>query len=237
MGSNKKRTFCCPVDEDVYFIPKCDCFVDTPKYPSATGCLSRTETEELEKCIEEANELLLSLGLSGELGKIQSTYLALKDKLGANIHLDLDCDKQKEIKGVIILVGRDFLVLENEEGTVIVAYQHIDNLSVSNRRSAHTWHYDNPSDELLKDPHLRRRLVLNFGAVVSQSPALIQEFYGLTLPVLLLTYCNHQVTIYMGDEQVSGVITDVYSDTIKIQYKKTYEMLPITNICKIEVKN
>ena len=233
MNLNKKKKFCCPINEDLYFIPKCDCLVDTPRFPSATGCLSREETEELEECIEEANELLLSLGLSGERGKVQSTYLALQDKLGADIQIELECTVQNELTGNIILVGRDFLIVDHDHGKAIIPYEHIVSFSIDEGKL--NYDFCRQVDEWIKDPYLRRGLVLNFGAVVSQSPALIQEFFGLTLPVLLITYSNCEVKVYMDNELISGSLVDVDSDTIRVQSQKSYEMIPLANICKIEV--
>ena len=235
MDLNKKRTFCCPVDEDVYFIPKChDRRDDSPKFPSPTGCLTREETEKLEKCIDEANELLLSLGLSGELGIDRAYFLALQDNVGAEIRVDLECNKQKVQRGKLLFVGLNFLVLDNKDSVIIVPYQNILNIDIE--KKSKTRNDNDKFDELLKDPCLRRDLVLRFGATVSQSPVLINEFFGLTLSVLMITYIDHNVTIFTENDAITGVITKVDSETIILSCGKSSEVIPLANICKIDTK-
>ena len=237
MDLNKKRTFCCPVDEDIYFIPKCDDKRDdSPKFPSPTGCLTREETEKLEKCNDEANELLLSLGLSGELGIDRSYFLALQDNEGAEIHVNLQCEKVKVQMGKLIFVGLNFLIMDNKTGVRIIPYQHILKIDVQKKSKAQDQISHDSFDELVRDPLLRRDLVLSFGATVSQSPVLINEFFGLTLSVLLLTYINHEVTIFTESDTVTGVITKVDSETINLSCKKSREVIPLANICKINTR-
>ena len=235
MNLNKKRTFCCPVDEDVYFIPKCDCTrEDFPKFPSPTGCLTLEDTEKLERCIDEANELLLSLGLSGELGIDRAYFLALQDHEGAEIRIDLECNKQKVQWGKLIFVGLNFLILDSKDGVNIVPYQNILNIDIEKNLKNRDDISHDTFDELVKDPFLRRDLVLRFGATVSQSPVLINEFFGLTLSVLLITYIGHNVTIFIENDTITGVITKVDSETISLSCEKSHEVIPLANICKID---
>ena len=237
MDFNKKRTFCCPVDEDVYFIPKCDYKRDdSPKFPSPTGCLSREETEKLEKCIDEANELLLLLGLSGEMGIDRAYFLALQSNEGAEIHVNLQCEKLKVQKGKLIFIGLNFLIMDNKNGNRIIPYQNISKIEVKKKSKARDQISHDSFDDLVKDPFLRRDLVLNFGATVSQSPVLINEFYGLTLSVLLLTYIDHEVMIFTGNDIITGVIVKVDSETISLTCKKSQEVIPLANICKMNTR-
>ena len=235
MNLDKRRTFCCPIDEDVYFIPKCsDERDDSPKFPSPTGCLTREETEELERCMNEANELLLSLGLSGEIGIDRSYFLALQDDLGADLRMDLECNKQKEQRGKLIFVGRNFLILEELGEVHIVPYQNISKVAIEKKSDIRDHTRYNKIDELLQNPFLKRDLVLNFGATVSQSPVLIHEFFGLTLSVLLITYIDQKVTVFTEGDTITGLITEVDSETISMMSKNRCVVVPLVNICKID---
>ena len=124
--------------------------------------------------------------------------------------------------------------MDNKIGNRIIPYQNISKIEVKKKSKARDQISHDPFDDLVKDPFLRRNLVLNFGATVSQSPVLINEFFGLTLSVLLITYIGHNVTIFIENDTITGVITKVDSETISLSCEKSHEVIPLANICKID---
>ncbi|MBM7693057.1 hypothetical protein JOC77_002496 [Peribacillus deserti] len=229
MKKNKRRFSCSPEEKNQIFIPDCDAKrIPSPKLPSPTTCLPDEELEELERSIDKANEILLSLGTPEEEDRNQAFFDSLRRFKAAKVTIDITCPEPIKVEGCLEAAGRDFLLLScsTSGGFRIIPFEHINKIKIKSKR-----HVKNERELLDIDPRLRRKLVLNFGATVSRSPFLINEFFGLTLPIMLLLFRKKVITAILPDDQVEGVLARVDNETVCIVNGEKRTVVPILNAC------
>jgi hypothetical protein len=101
---------CVPLGEhDDFCIPRecCPERIPTPQYPSPNSCLPHEELEELEARIEEANRLLLDLGLSDRGNGFDEQFEELNEEarmrafdglVGQIVKVKIDCEVEEELE-------------------------------------------------------------------------------------------------------------------------------------------
>ena len=241
---NECKDFRCPefipaFSTDDFCIPEgcCPERIQQPKFPSPTSCLPEEELEEVEALISEANKLLLNLGLSGEREKEEVLEKMFEGLIGQRVVVHLEWpspsnpEKKMCAKGRIFLVGKDFVLLkdEDEKSDLIIPYEHVNCIKPNNR-------FAEPDKEpRLADiePCFRRQLTFNFGEVVASSPELIQIFFGMTLKIYLLLVVGEKVQVLTDGESMQGILCDVFDETFTLKTNDQIIEITISSVCKM----
>ncbi len=221
MEDIRLTTFCCPesvpatkTDED-FCIP-CDCpeSIPQPKFPSPTSSLSRRELEELEACIEEANELLLAIALGDDVTD-RALQLSLRPLREERVSVTACChENNNKVNGILRDAGLDFIILEEKESLSIIPMERI--VSIEKEECEQPLH----EPKLLTiDPCLRRELTFHFSEVVSRSPYLLNIFIGISLPLLMESFvcCYAYVQKENSALEVYGRIVEVNDRSIILE--------------------
>ncbi|WP_062049316.1 hypothetical protein [Bacillus sp. JCM 19034] len=214
---------------DDFCIPEecCQERIPTPKFPSPNTCLSPEELEDLERRIEEANELLLSLALSRrdveEAADVEEERLreAFEGLKGQFIKVELakqEEGRKKLVQGVVCLVGRDFVLLEDERFLKVFRLEDVCSIKHDEVRK------EEHEQEVTFDPCLRRAITLDFGATVGQSPELIQLFFGLDLKTFLCFHLGKQVYIVMKRNLIRASFIDINADKLTFMRRRKIVM-------------
>lgn len=239
-----REEFCCPEAvppdaPDDFCIPdfRCPDKIETFKFPSPTSCLPPEELEELEARIDAANELLLDLGLSDERRdeerRVEAREAAFRGLLGQNVMVNLECpiaeneEENRVVKGRVHFAGRDFVIVRRGGKQMLIPYLKVCSIDLQNR-------FADPEEEPRLadiDPCLRRAITFNFGEVVSQSPQLIDIFFGLDLVIYLLAFLDKEVKAVLPDEVIIGELKDVTRESVTICKGENEQEIPIEDVC------
>jgi hypothetical protein len=249
-GSSKenRNDFCLPCD--------CPDQIPQPSFPSANSSFSQEELEEVTECIEQANELLLTLGVEreeeevserGNLRTLQENFRKLRHQYVTVIikceeeleELEESDDKEAQEhhkrQGCLIESGLDFLILETDVGNfVMIPFERIITVIHSSERVE-----TGETQELLFiDPCLRRDLTFHFGKVVSNSPFLLNIFFGIELKLLLGSYigCFAYVKAVAMKRELDGIILDVNHKRILLEVDREKQGIDFDEICFIEIE-
>ncbi|MFS0638521.1 hypothetical protein AB1K84_21715 [Mesobacillus foraminis] len=221
---------------DDFCIPEecCPPKLETPRFPSPATCLPEDEQRRLEARIDEANELLLDLGLSGDL-EFESRRRAFEGLMGQYVNVQIDCPKEdpkgkeKITAGRVELAGQNFVLLKAKEREIVIPFGRICRINPRDGFIEPPPHEPRLTDI---DPCLRRAIAFDFGNTVSCSPELINIFFRLSLQVFLLTKVDKKIRILMDNKQVNGKLVEVSGETIQISSKKRkIREIPLNKIC------
>lgn len=151
------------------------------------------------------------------------------------VQVVVECGKNKErFRGVVKDAGRDFLSLNTREGKTFIPYQVICSV---NHDQEHLPHHHHP--ELVNiNRKLRRKLVLHFGEVVSQSPSLINLFFGISLHLFLLCFASNNIRVGIGNQQteiVKGTLIDSEEEHIELEMDGVKQTIDFDDICFIQI--
>ncbi|MCK0472467.1 hypothetical protein [Halalkalibacter sp. APA_J-10(15)] len=237
MSEHHCKEFRCPAfvpadAPDDFCIPEecCPERIPTPKFPSPNTCLPPEELEDLERRIEAANELLLSLALArrnveeGDADAQEEERLrqAFEGLQGQFIKVELAKQEQgrkKLVQGFVCLVGRDFVLLEDERFLKVFRLE--DVCSIKHDEEFHKKEHEH---DPMFDPCLRRAITLDFGATVGQSPELIQLFFGLDLNTFLCFHLGKRVYIVMKRNLIRASLIDINADKLTFMRRRKIVM-------------
>ena len=164
--------------------------IPTPRFSSSNSPLPPKALDRLQRCIEEANDLLRSLGSESDPDNRRQLQLHFLSIRGADVILKVICEEQEieeneqetkrsiiEKKGKIFTAGRDFIQINQVGSSVFVLYDQL--ISVARDECEHVKHQE---QELIDvDRKVRRELAFNFGDFVSKNPELVNLFFGIPL--------------------------------------------------------
>lgn len=194
---------------------------------------------EVVECIEQANDILLTLGLERDpdnLRGLQQVFRRLRNHhFAVTIHCGDEQEKQT-LKGHLVDSGLDFLILQTDVGNIVmIPFERIKLLKRRFREDIPP----PPDQELLKiDPCLRRALTFHFGQVVSKSPFLLNLFFGLELKLFLESYVGS--FIYVKSErdkkEQDGKLVDVKKSRIVIEVDHERQGIELDELCYIEIE-
>ncbi|MFP3917353.1 hypothetical protein U5N28_06015 [Lysinibacillus telephonicus] len=218
----------------------------TRRFASPTSGLPQEELDELQECIELANDLLRSLGSERDEGnkrQLQLHFLNMKGMVvKANILPFPLADSQELINnhkksiykiGRIATAGRDFIQINSVGSAIFILYDQL--LSIAR---ADNYEEEYPEDDLLDvDFYTRRELAFNFGEYVSKNPNLINLFFGLSLFLKLKQFLGKDVKVKTFEKFYSGTLTCVEEGTITIKNKSEEKKINLNEVCYIEVIN
>lgn len=117
---NHQHAFHCPVclsasEGDDRFGSPCDCpeAIPTPRYSSPNSGLSPEELKELDACIHEINDLLMTLAVQEDESHTQ-LRMRLQHLRKRFVRIHVKCGEQeKKFLGGFKDAGKDFIILNN----------------------------------------------------------------------------------------------------------------------------
>lgn len=199
--------------------------------PSPTSCLPIDILKKLRKEIRVANELLLDLALDDDRPP-EETFLKVFSGL-VSLHVEVEVDTGQIVGGKVHLAGFDFVVLLDHKVEIIVPYHVIRNVKPVGKFAEP----DHEAALLAIDPCLRRDLTFCFGATVASSPELLQLFFEMRFTIYLLFLEAKTIELTLGEEIITGFVTDVNKETIVVKVEKDTKIISTEKITMIKVKN
>jgi hypothetical protein len=220
---------------------KCPEPIPQPRFPSANSSLSPGELEEVVECIEQANDILLTLGLERDpenpnLRGLQQVFRKLRNHFFAvTIHCGEEHEEQT-LKGHLIDSGLDFIIIQTDVGNIVmIPFERIALLVRLLEEEVPPL----PDKELLTiDPCLRRALTFHFGKVVSKSPFLVNLFFGLELKLFLESYVGSFIYVRSerDEKERDGKLTDVKKRRIVLEVDQERQGIEFDEICYVEIE-
>ncbi|RLL42059.1 hypothetical protein D8M04_15865 [Oceanobacillus piezotolerans] len=191
------------------------------------GQLVDVKVDCLESGVEEDSDSLLDeKERKGIFYWVRRILAIVRRKKADEHHQDVQTIKDKKLNGRVDVVGRDFVLLKNNEKEILVPLLKISDIT-SQGRFVQPSHEPNLRDI---DPFLRRELAFNFGKTVASSPELIDIFFKLTLPIFLLIHLDKGIKIKLDNEEIEGILVDVNKESLTIINEGSRE-IPIQSIC------
>ncbi|RBW70813.1 hypothetical protein [Bacillus taeanensis] len=238
-----KSEFCCPefvpacIDDDRFCSPfKCPEQLPQPKFSSPNSSLSPEDLEKLNECIEEANQLLLTLALEREEDNLKFLQQSFRNLKGHQVIVTFKCNEKIEsIKGTVLDTGLDFIIIDKKVTFSLIPFERI--LAVKHRNDSARLKMD---QELLKiDTCLRRAITFQFGEVVAKSPFLLNLFFGLSLNMFLESFVGCFVYVKTDTEEfeIDGTLVEVKKQSIELKVDKEKRGIDFDEICFIEIED
>ncbi|WP_089608075.1 hypothetical protein [Bacillus cereus] len=189
--------------------PLSTCFPDAPPvFPSPNSSLPQEELNQLQECIEEANNLLHIISNPRDPENTRALQLFLLTLRGLKVQAIIACDTTQEKQiGTLTNAGKDFIELTNQKkGKILIPYLQICLL----KRDCN----QNPIPQPLPfnfTPPIRQNLILHFGKTVAANPLLINTFFGISLALYLQGFIGKKITIRLQNEEnlIQGVLISV----------------------------
>lgn len=255
----KDQSFLLPLEQipDVYLETsfKCPDEIPTPVFASPNSSLSEAKLNELQLCIEEANNLLRSLGSQSDPENTRQLQLHLLKLQGIHVSVKINCkfeetktsivngskkkkttkiiekqliDTVEEKSGVFCTAGRDFILLNTESGYLFILFDRLISLSRLSKSQN--------EDPSLQDVgrKVKKELVLNFGNFVSKKPELINLFFGIPLYMQLQKYIDKLIMVKTDTQIISGTLLFADENNIRIKNKQNVSTINIKDICFLE---
>jgi len=233
-------------DECFKSLVKCPEGIPTRRFSSPNSPLPLDKLDELQLCIEEANDLLRSLGAESDPENKRQLQLHLLSLQGICIKAKIKCvieepnveaEEITEVKieekvGILATAGRNFIQLNSVGKHVFILYERIISLSRVDCEKL-----DHQEQAFIDaDRCTRRELVLNFGDFVSKRPELVNLFFGLPLHIELLNYLGKDIRVETADNHVIvGTLFKVGRGRIQIENRNGPTEIIMYKICFLEV--
>lgn len=242
---------------------KCTCKRENSikSYPSPNSPLSSKKLDELQECIEVANDLLRSLGNKPEPDNTRQLQLHLLELQGKFIHVtylfgrigeseeteeleengveeseEEEIEEQEEyssgkLSGVIETAGRDFLQVNVLDKSIFVLYNRIISVALDDKNNCKT-----EKNSSMIDNKDKRELVLNFGEFVAKKFELVNVYFGIPLYKQLQEIKGKDVQITREDKQVfKGVLIEVEENRVTIENTRETIEIGFDEISLLEV--
>jgi hypothetical protein len=236
-----KSTFCCPefvpanVDDDLFCSPfKCPERIPQPKFPSPNSSFSKKNLKELTECIEEANQLLLTLALERNQENLRFLQQSLRNLKGEPVIIKIECNEKVEtVKGTVLDAGLDFIILDKKVTISLIPFERI----IAMKHKNDMVRLKREQELLNIDTCLRRAITFQFGEIVAKSPFLINLFFGLPLNLFLESFVNCFVYVKTDTEEVEidGTLLEVKKNSIEVKVDEEKRGIDFDEICFIEI--
>lgn len=237
----KERGFRCPdivppdATDDFCLSERCKAILPAMfRFPSPNTCLPEEVLEELELTIRNANQFLLDVALSGKREGNEIYNQVFKGLVGQVVEIELVCLEEEatsRVKGRVFLAGKNFSILRSDDKELLIPYEQIKLILPANRY-AELFRERSLNDI---DPCLRRCITYDFGSVVSNSPELIQIFFGLDLRIYLLQLLNQKIKIHVDGETMEGKLCDIDEETFSLKIDDDVKTMQLEKVCFVEV--
>ncbi|KKI92657.1 hypothetical protein WQ54_08585 [Bacillus sp. SA1-12] len=227
-----------PEQDDFFCSPNhCPEQIPQPKFPSANSSFSPEELAEITECIEQANDILLTLGVERDPDNLRSLQQSLRLLRNQLVIVKINCGEEKlKLSGLFVDAGLDFIILETNVGNIlIIPTERIILLEHPNPTGSMTGR-----DEELIDINscLRRNLTFHFGAVVSKSPFLLNLFFGLKLSLFLESFVGCFVYAKAENEKMEkdGLLVNVNHRRIEVKVDGEKQGIDFDELCFLEIE-
>jgi hypothetical protein len=210
--------------------------IPTPRYRSPNSPLPPAQLDELQKCIETANDLLRSLGTERDpenQRQLQLHFLELHEIL---VRVKVKgFEKRYEEVGSLMTAGKNFIELNTVGKRVLIPFVKIDSIQYEGKGNDKKHH-----QELIHlNRQIKRELVLHFGEFVSRHPELVNLFFGIPLHLMLVQYKERMVNLKVEEQSdvVSGKLVEMEENFLQIFKNDESVQIPLEKICLVEIEN
>lgn len=220
--SSFKQRDCCPE------------LIATPRFPSPNSPLPQEELDELQECIEIANQLLRSLGNRPNPNNLRQLQLHLLDLRKFLVRIKVNgLEDGMDLVGELVTAGRDFVLLNTVGKRTFIPFSRIQSLQYENMETNDI----EPQELINANRQFKRELVLHFGEVVSGNPKLVNLFFGIPLHFMLSEWIGCKVRVYIENqgEKVKGELFGADENSIQIFREKEMKQIQVQQICFIEM--
>lgn len=224
---------------------ECPKKIPTPVFSSPNSALPKDQLNELQLCIEEANNLLRTLGAQSDPENTRQLQLHLLKLQGLHVLVKMKCnfkeskrrttrkapekqsiDSIDEKKGVLATTGRNFIQLNSRSGCMFILFERL--VSLTRLKNNQDYEQD---DSIL---NVNRELVLNFGEFVSKQPKLVNLFFGIPLHMQLQKYIGENVAVKTDKHIVSGTLLSADENNLQIKKSNRKRKINLKDICFLE---
>jgi hypothetical protein len=210
--------------------------IPTPRYRSPNSPLPQAQLDELQKCIESANDLLRSLGNERNPDHQRQLQLHFLELHGILVRVKVKCQEvQHEEVGSLMTAGKNFIELNTVGKRVLIPFEKIDSLQYEGKDQDKKHH----QDLIHLNRQIKRELVLHFGEVVSRNPELVNLFFGIPLHLMLVHYKDRMVNLKVEklSNGVSGKLVEVEGNSLQIFKNDETVQIPLEKVCLLEIEN
>lgn len=212
---------------------------------SPTTSLPRNEFIELRACIEEANQILQTLGNPRTPENPRQLQLKLASLIGKNVRAEISFQgKFKTITGILGQVGKNYIQLRTKNFQRYVMFDHLISVAMNAKDDHYPHHQQNP----FFNEKLNCEILYNFTDVVSGSVKLLNRFFGIPLSIALLQDVGKKIRIKQAHSVkiISGILLNTTDQAVIIQTAKQehgetketiIETIPFDEIEVIRIQN
>lgn len=250
-GSNPCK---CHQPKDLFGSPYfCQRRIRTRKFASPNSPLDQQELDDLQACIEGANDLLRSLGSRPDEENTRQLQLHFLEMRGEIVSVEIICEFERldveessnlpnsdmKIKkifcldGKVATAGRDFLQVNQNGSSVFILYKNL----LSIRRKDCMDEFELEHEFIDAEKNLRRKLAFNFGEFVAKNPNFLNLFFGIPLFYMLKQFCGKESIALTTMGMVKGTISGIDMDQIVLVNNKGEININIDEVCYIKVIN
>lgn len=246
----------CHHTEDLFGSPfYCQKRIRTKKFASPNSPLTQEALDDLQGCIDAANDLLQSLGSRSDEDNTRQLQLHFLEMRGEIVSANIICDCLREdefedefsnimdndgtmkrtfcLNGKIATAGRDYLQINQNGSAVFILYKNL--LSINKG----VYHEGIELEPEFTDAEieLRRKLAFNFGEFVSKNPSFINLFFGAPLFFMLKQYLGKDTCMVTNNRVVKGTLSRIDMDFVTLVNKRGEIDLQFDEICYLKVLN
>ncbi|WP_454193385.1 hypothetical protein [Paenibacillus sp. Marseille-Q7038] len=208
---------------------------------SPTTSLPRNEFIELRACIEEANQILQTLGNPRTPENPRQLQLKLGSLIGKQVKAEISFQgKFKTITGILREVGKNYIQLGTKNVKRYVMFDHLISVAMDAQDDHYPQHQKNP----YFNEKLNCEILYNFTDVVSGSVKLLNRFYGIPLSVALLQDVGKKIRIKQADSATihTGILVNTTDQAVIIRIAgqeqgEKLETIPFDKIEVIRIQN
>ncbi len=217
---------------------RCPESIPQPKFPSPTSSFPPKKLAVIEDCIEEANEILLTLGVERDSVNLRAIQESFRNLKNYQLSVSIDCGDEPTqlVNGHLVDSGLDFILLQSSVGNIVmIPFERIRQIErLSNER------VENPPDQELLNINacLRRALTFHFGEIVPKSPFLLNLFFGLELNLFLESYVGSFIYAKSDSDKMEreGRLEDIRKRGIIMKIDDSIKGIEFDQLCYIEIE-
>ena len=198
---------------------------------SPTTSTTTEGTRLLTEYIDRANLFNISSKVEGRAKSLQLRKF-FKSKRNQQVEVYFKCgEKSIYTEGKVSTIGRNFVMLTNLRDRMWIPYSVIESANIPYGIP----NYSNTHQHFLFDNNLRKKLVNNFGEVVSNRDILKQQFYEEALITNLTSWKHTWVVIHLSEvSKKVGKIVESREGMLTITYFHKLEEIELNQVKYIE---
>ncbi|MDN4492794.1 hypothetical protein [Ureibacillus aquaedulcis] len=231
----------------------CQRRIRTRKFASPNSPLDQEALDDLQSCIEGANDLLRSLGSRRDEDNTRQLQLHFMEMRGEIVSAKILCECESFeaeespntlennstmtsticLDGKIATAGKDFLQINQNGSAVFILYKKL----LSIKMNDFIEEVDLEPQFIDAEKNLRRKLAFNFGEFVSKNPNFLNLFFGVPLFCILTEYCGKDSIVFTTKGMVKGTISGIDRDQVTLLDNRGEIDIDLDEICYLKVIN